>query len=388
MSSILKNPRSPLLGAVFLMATSAVGPGFLTQTAVFTEQLAAAFAFVILVSIVLDIGAQLNIWQIIGAHRERGQQVANRVLPGSGYILTAAIVFGGLAFNIGNLSGTGLGLNALTSLPIEYGAIISSGIVTLIFLRPSFRGWMDLFTQIMGLLMIVLTCYVMIVGAPPYTEALKQAIIPERIDFLAIITIVGGTVGGYISFAGAHRLLDSGISGKEHLPEIRKASIQAIIVASVMRIVLFLAALSVIAKGFTLDPANPPASIFELGAGPMGKTLFGLVMWAAAITSVIGSAYTSISFLKTWHPSIEKHESKWILGFVYISLGILLLVGRPVQLLIWAGTINGFILPVALGLLLFSIRDLHRSSDIRIPVWQSTFGWAIVAVMLYMTLNI
>jgi len=120
----------------------------------------------------------------------------------------------------------------------------------------------------------------------------------------------------------------------------------------------------------------------------MGKTLFGLVMWAAAITSVIGSAYTSISFLKTWHPSIEMHESKWILGFVYISLGILLLVGRPVQLLIWAGTINGFILPVALGLLLCSIPDLHRTTDIRIPLWQSAFGWAIVALMLYMTLNI
>jgi len=388
MSAPPSTSRLPLLGAVFLMATSAVGPGFLTQTAVFTEQLAAAFAFVILVSIVLDIGAQLNIWQLIAAHRQRGQEIANRVLPGSGYVLTAAIVFGGLAFNVGNLSGTGLGLHALTSLPIEYGAILSAAIVTVIFLRPSFRSWMDLFTQIMGLLMIALTLYVMIVGSPPYAEALKQSVFPSQIDWLAVITIVGGTVGGYISFAGAHRLLDSGISGKEHLPEVRKASIQAIIVASVMRIVLFLAALGVISKGFALDPANPPASIFELGAGPMGKTLFGLVMWAAAITSVIGSAYTSISFLKTWHPSIEKHESKWILGFVYTSLGILLLVGRPVQLLIWAGTINGFILPIALGLLLFSIRDLHRTTDIRIPLWQSIFGWAIVAVMLLMTVSI
>ncbi len=388
MTTNTNTSRLPLLGAVFLMATSAVGPGFLTQTAVFTEQLAAAFAFVILVSIILDIGAQLNIWQIIAAHRERGQQIANRVLPGTGYLLTAAIVFGGLAFNIGNLSGTGLGLNALTTLPIEYGAIISAIIVTIIFLRPSFRSWMDLFTQIMGILMIVLTLYVMIVGSPPYTEALRQSVIPDKIDWLAIITIVGGTVGGYISFAGAHRLLDAGISGKEHLPHVRKASIHAIILASIMRIVLFLAALSVISKGFTLDPANPPASIFELGAGPIGKTLFGLVMWAAAITSVIGSAYTSISFLKTWHPSIEKYESRWILGFIYTSLGILLLVGRPVQLLIWAGTINGFILPVALGLLLYSIRDLHQNTDIRIPLWQSLFGWSIVVIMLFMTLMV
>ena len=380
--------RIPLLGAVFLMATSAVGPGFLTQTAVFTEQLAASFAFVILVSIILDIGAQLNIWQIITAHRQRAQEISNRVLPGSGYLLTACIVFGGLAFNIGNLSGTGLGLNALAGIPVTYGAIISALVVTVIFLRPGFRSLMDIFTQVMGILMIGLTIYVMLVGAPPYIDAIKESVWPSTINWMAIVTIVGGTVGGYISFAGAHRLLDSGISGPEHMPEVRKASIQAILVASVMRIVLFLAALGVVSKGFALDPTNPPASIFDLGAGTAGKYLFGLVMWAAAITSVIGSAYTSISFLKTWHPSIEKHESKWILGFVYLSLIILLVVGRPVMLLIWAGTINGFILPVALALLLYSIRDLHQKTEIRIPQWQSLFGWAIVALMLWMGLQV
>ena len=380
--------RIPLLGAVFLMATSSVGPGFLTQTAVFTEQLGAAFAFVILVSIVLDIGAQLNIWQIIAAHRQRAQEITNRILPGTGYLLTACIVFGGLAFNIGNLSGTGLGLNALTGMSVQNGAILSALVVTLIFLRPGFRGMMDIFTQVMGILMIGLTLYVMIVGSPPYQEALLESVRPSTINWMAIITIVGGTVGGYISFAGAHRLLDSGISGPEHMPEVRKASVQAILVASVMRIVLFLAALAVVSKGLALDPTNPPASIFELGAGPIGKYLFGLVMWAAAITSVIGSAYTSISFLKTWHPSIEKHESKWILGFVYLSLIILVAIGRPVMLLIWAGTINGFILPIALGLLLYSVRDLHQKTEIRIPNWQVLFGWTIVALMLWMGLQV
>jgi Mn2+/Fe2+ NRAMP family transporter len=46
-----KSISSTILGAAFLMATSAVGPGFLTQTTVFTKQLAASFGFVILLSI-------------------------------------------------------------------------------------------------------------------------------------------------------------------------------------------------------------------------------------------------------------------------------------------------------------------------------------------------
>ena len=57
--------RSALVGAAFLMATSAIGPGFLTQTAVFTGKLGASFGFAILASVILDIGAQLNIWRVI-----------------------------------------------------------------------------------------------------------------------------------------------------------------------------------------------------------------------------------------------------------------------------------------------------------------------------------
>src|SRR5699024_9514242 len=52
----------PLVGAIALMATSAIGPGFLTQTATFTQQLGAAFSFGILISVLLDLAIQMNVW--------------------------------------------------------------------------------------------------------------------------------------------------------------------------------------------------------------------------------------------------------------------------------------------------------------------------------------
>jgi hypothetical protein len=76
-----KKFTSAITGAAFLMATSAIGPGFLTQTAVFTNQFAASFGFVILISILLDIGAQLNIWSVLVVKGEEGQEVANDLLP-------------------------------------------------------------------------------------------------------------------------------------------------------------------------------------------------------------------------------------------------------------------------------------------------------------------
>src|SRR5437867_12610468 len=75
-----------LIGAAFLMATSAIGPGFLTQTAVFTERLKASFGFAILVSSLFDLGALLNIWRVVAISGGRALDVANRVVRGRGHL--------------------------------------------------------------------------------------------------------------------------------------------------------------------------------------------------------------------------------------------------------------------------------------------------------------
>ncbi|MGI6403774.1 MAG: hypothetical protein ACOX0K_06100 [Oscillospiraceae bacterium] len=56
---------SVLIAAAFLMATSAIGPGFLTQTATFTDRFHGSFGFVILVSLLLAAVVQLNVWRVL-----------------------------------------------------------------------------------------------------------------------------------------------------------------------------------------------------------------------------------------------------------------------------------------------------------------------------------
>ena len=72
-----------LMGAAFLMATSAIGPGFLTQTSTFTAQYKSIFALVIICTILLDVTTQLNIWSVIGVSGMRGQDIANKSFRGS-----------------------------------------------------------------------------------------------------------------------------------------------------------------------------------------------------------------------------------------------------------------------------------------------------------------
>jgi Mn2+/Fe2+ NRAMP family transporter len=372
---------SILLGAAFLMATSAVGPGFLTQTTVFTKQLLASFGFVILLSIILDIFAQLNIWQVLTASGKRGQEVANETLPGSGYLLAALVAMGGLIFNIGNIAGCGLGLNVLFGIPVEIGALVSAAIAIGIFLVKEAGKVMDAFVKILGVVMIVLIAYVVFASQPPMGEAVLRTFLPLQIDARAIVTLVGGTVGGYITFAGAHRLIDAGISGVDSLPEVRRSAVTGIILTACIRFFLFLAALGVISMGLTIDDANPPASVFQNAAGDVGYRLFGVVMWSAAITSVIGAAFTSVSFIKTFSERIEARSNIAIVVFILVSTAIFLLVGQPVKVLVWAGTINGFILPIGLSLVLLASRKRTIVGDYSHPLWLQFAGWLVVAVM-------
>ncbi|RNB78602.1 NRAMP family divalent metal transporter [Brevibacillus panacihumi] len=375
---------SLLLGAAFLMATSAIGPGFLTQTTVFTQTLLASFGFVILMSIILDIGAQMNVWRIIAVSEKRAQDIANMVLPGMGYLVALLIVMGGLAFNIGNVAGAGLGLNVLFGIPAETGALVSAIIAIGIFLVREAGKLMDRFAQIMGFIMIGLTIYVAAVSSPPVGEAVIKSFVPDTIDVLAIVTLVGGTVGGYITFAGGHRLLDAGVKGRAALPEVTKSSMSGIIVVSIMRVVLFLAVLGVVSQGLQLDPANPPASVFQLAAGDIGYKIFGIVIWAAAITSVIGCAYTSVSFIRTFHPALER-ANKWIIiGFIAVSTLVFLIVGRPVKILVLVGALNGLILPITLGVMLFAAYQKKIVGDYKHPMWMTIFGGIVVVSMAIM----
>lgn len=366
------------------MATSAIGPGFLTQTTVFTKQLLSSFGFVILISILLDIGAQMNIWRILAVTEKKAQVIANEVFPGLGYFLAALIMMGGLAFNIGNIGGCGLGLNVLTGIDTIYGSIISCVAALFIFWMKEAGRAMDNFARILGVLMILLTMYVAISSHPPLTDAIQHSFFPEKISATAIVTLVGGTVGGYISFAGGHRLLDAGIKGREALPEVTRSAVTGIAVTAVMRFVLFLAALGVIMKGGVLDNANPPASVFKLAAGELGYRFFGVVMWCAAITSVVGAAYTSVSFIKTFHPWIEKNE-RWLISFfIVFSTMVFIAIGNPVKVLVVVGALNGFILPIALAVMLVAAVHARTIGNYRHPLFLQIIGWLVVITMSWM----
>lgn len=383
-----KKNGGALLGAAFLMATSAIGPGFLTQTSKFTSDFQASFGFVILVSIILSAIAQMNIWRVLCVTGLRGQDVANKLLPGLGYLVAFMIVLGGLVFNIGNVGGGALGFNTLLGIPTWLGYILAGAAAILVFLSKNAGGVMDTLTKILGAIMIVVIFIVILIVKPPVGSALKNTFVPEAgagTLIPAIITLLGGTVGGYITFAGAHRLIDAGITGEENLKQINKSSVMGIGIATIVRVFLFLAVLGVVVKGATLDASNPAADAFLQGAGQLGYRFSGLVLLCAAITSIIGAAYTSVSFLKTFHPAIAKNENWVTIGFIVVSTLIMLFLGNPATLLVLAGAVNGLILPITLGIcLIASQKKSIMGKNYHHPTWLLVLGIIVVIISAYL----
>jgi Mn2+/Fe2+ NRAMP family transporter len=377
---------------MFLMATSAIGPGFITQTAEFTAQLGAAFAFAILISILVDVAIQLNIWRVIGVSGQRAHELGNRVLPGLGWLMSVLIVIGGLVFNIGNVSGTGLGAEAMLGLDPTIGGIISAAIAIGIFLSRRAGIAMDRVVVVLGVVMIALTTYVAFTSGPPVVDALRNTVAPENVEFLVITTLIGGTVGGYITYSGAHRLIDSGVAGPERVRDITRGSVIGIIITGVMRVVLFLAILGVVAGGASLATDNPPATAFEAAAGEVGLRVFGIVFWAAAISSVIGASYTSVSFL-TSATRVSAVRRNWlVIAFIVVSTAVFAFAGEaPVTLLVFAGAFNGILLPVGVGVMLWVAwrrRDLLRGY--RYPRWLLAIGvlaWLLCLYFAYSSLE-
>lgn len=387
LTNTAKPSRSVLFGAAFLMATSAIGPGFLTQTTKFTAQYGANLALIIVLAILMDITAQSNIWSIVGVSKLRAQDIANKVVPGLGIFLAALVAIGGLAFNVGNVGGVALGFNAMFGLSEKVGAVVAGCLGIIIFVNKNAKTIMDKVATLLASIILFTVLVVAVISKPPLGDVAvgltKFNEIPNM--FVALTTLLGGSCGGYIAFSGAHRLLDAGISGPENVKHIRQSVIQGVCTSGTVRILLFLAVLGTCAMAAgnadtIINASNPAAESFRLAAGNLGYRLFGLCLFSAGVSSVVGAAFTSVSFLKTLHPFINKYERQFVIGFIAFSTVMMVVVGNAAQLLIIAGALNGLILPISLGVMLLAAKNPKIVGEYKHPTWLWFLGWIVVVI--------
>jgi Mn2+/Fe2+ NRAMP family transporter len=366
-SALKTGSRSTLLGALFLAATAAIGPGFLTQTTVFTASLGAAFAFAIVASVLVDIAVQLNVWRVIGVSGRRAQELGNLLTPRLGTAMAALLFAGGLVFTVGNVSGTGLGLQAVTGLDPRLGAALSAIVAIGIFLFRRSGVAMDRVVVVLGAAMLALAVVVAVRSGAPLDPVLRGAVQPSHP--LVVLTLVGGTIGGYITYAGPHRLLDSGVCGPAYVRKLDRVAVGSILLTAAMRIAIFLAVLGT--------------------ATVAGSWAFGAVLWAGATASLIGAAYTTVTFVTSRTKTTDSTRTVLIVLFIAVSTVAYLALGTaPTKLLVFAGAFNGALLPLGIGVLLWVAwlrPDLLRGH--RYPRWLLCVGGTAWLLTVYLAVR-
>lgn len=178
------------------------------------------------------------------------------------------------------------------------------------------------------------------------------------------------------------------------MEQFRKSVLTGISVSGTVRICLFLAVLGVCTNGgqvltevaeAIMGASNPAAEAFRQAAGDIGYRLFGLALFAAGTTSVIGAAYTSVSFLKTLHPKIAANEQWIIVGFIAFSTFVMAVLGGAASMVLVAGAVNGLILPISLAcMLLASGNTKIVGTEYKHPVPLVIAGWFVVALSGYL----
>jgi len=78
---------------------------------------------------------------------------------------------------------------------------------------------------------------------------------------------------------------------------------------------------------------------------------------------------------------ILQNERKCITAFIVISTCIFIFIGKPKELLLLAGLLNGFILPFALSIMLIAGRKLPILKQYKYPIWIEAMGWMVVVMM-------
>jgi Mn2+/Fe2+ NRAMP family transporter len=91
--------------------------------------------------------------------------------------------------------------------------------------------------------------------------------------------------------------------------------------------------------------------------------------------------------LRSFHPTINAQHRYITVGFIVVSTLVFIVVGKPIQILVFVGTLNGFILPIALSIMLLAVRQKRLVGNYLHPVGLQIAGWLVVAAMSFLVVK-
>lgn len=392
------------VGPGAVVAAAFIGPG--TVTSCFTSGasygttlLWAILFSTISVIIMQSMSSRLGIVTGKGlgeALREKYQGKGSRVFLA--ILVIAAVFIGNVAYETGNISGSVLGIQAVSP-KLEGGTFklifaLVIGVVSFILLFSGSYKYIEKFLTglvvIMGLIFLVCA----FAAKPDWAAVLKGLFVPtapkteDGSSWMTIAALMGTTVVPYNIYLHASSSAKKWNNPEEDIKTSNLDSILAIGLGGLISLAIIICA-SVLQgmEGVTADGKVMAQSLTPL-LGSWATVIFGVGLFAAgfssAITAPLAAAFASSGILG-WGEDMKKFRFKiiWMIVLIFGIVATCTLGKSPQEIILFAQAANAFLLPITGILLLIACNDKKLMGKYKNGVIINILAILVIGVFLF-----
>jgi manganese transport protein len=377
------------VGPGVIIAAAFIGPGTVTTATLagarFGTTLLWTMVFATIATVVLqEMSARL------GLATGHGLGQALRSVSGPPWLgrtlasLAAVAVIGGAAaYQAGNLTGAGLGLESATGVPLRTWVAIGAILAGALLWTGRYKILERMLAACVAIMGVVFLATALLV-VPHLGEIMKGMFVPKLPGGaeLTALALIGTTIVPYNLFLHA-ALVREKWSGIEDLPAVRLDLILAIGLGGLVSSAVIVTA-SAALDGTDVRSASDMAAQLRPLLGPWAGHAFALGYAAAgissAVTAPLAAAYTLLDALgRKRDVTSPLARSVWA-GCLFIGAGAALIGFRPVPLIFVAQLVNGLVLPIVAVVLLIAMNDRKRLGD-HVNGWRGNIIGTVVALL-------
>ena len=381
------------LGPGFLIVGSFIGPGTVTSStkagADYGFQLFWCIIFSVIAVIVMQgMAARLGIVTQMGLAQNLVKDFENRpvlrnLLCG---LVAVAITIGGFAYMSGDLTGTAIGISALTGISTRIIAPVWGFCILLLL---SFAGdALKYLEKLLGacvIIMAVVFLVTMFVVKPDLGKLLAGCVpnIPKG-GLMTCLSLIGSTVVPYNMFlhaASAKRTWHS----TDDLPLCRFGTNIPMIIGGIVTGAIMVTAATVM-LGMPVRNAMDMSIQLEPTLGTFAKPFMAIGLVAAGVSSAVctpmGVSYV-LAGLFGWKTN-RSDKRYTVTNFLVLITGIIVagMGFNPIALIMAAQMVNGVVLPVVVGVTIYLTASRRIMGEFANSTLENVLGTAIFIISL------
>lgn len=381
------------LGPGFLIVGSFIGPGTVTSS----TKAGADYGFtlfwciifsVIAVIVMQGMAARLGIVTQMGLAENLVKDFEDRpalrnLLCG---LVAIAITIGGFAYMSGDLTGTSIGISALTGISTKIIAPIWGLCILIIYY---FAGdvvkYLEKLLGICVIIMAIVFLVTMVVVRPNISELLAGCVpsIPSG-SLMTCLSLIGTTVVPYNMFLHAASAMRTWHSTDE-LPLCRFGTNVPMIIGGIVTGSIMVTSAAVM-RGMPVRNAMDMAVQLEPTLGSLAQPFMAIGLIAAGVSSAVctpmGVSYVLAGLFK-WQTT-TKDKRYAATNFLVLLTGIIIAAMgfNPIALIMAAQMVNGIVLPVVVGVTIYLTASHRVMGEFHNSTLENVLGVAIFLISL------